>query len=698
MKTPLILLCGLVTLVRAQDTDTQRVTLPAFVVSSATAELKPAPIANDQAGFLDTPRAYASLGQDILDLHNLAKIGALQSFDASTQTPGSYGHTATINIRGDMAELYQNGQRRTNNAAGFQPSLNGVEQVDIIKGAAPVVFGPGFYSGGYLNLQTKRAGSEQTTYGFTLGAISADHSYLNTTAFIDQTVSLSPTTAVRASYQGTVDHTFYHGARDDSQDIYLTLHHDLREGTLDLFLQHVWAADPQIEGINRVSQNLIDTRLYPSDHGLVPLVATDNLFSPGDFSNVNVTTTQAIYARPGFRSYTLAEYVDRRRFNAFAYLEWAKQFTFDQRLEWHEDTDFAYTIWGAQARYEYRQSFVNYFNAFFDAYDITQAGIRDATTLPAYYPGTPGPAGYLFFGPRDGLSDTTQSNLAQLAPFFQQRVRVGAWQLLYGGRADGYRVTVADPLNHAASDSLTTYSTSYTASLIHTMKDWSVYATFGHFNSVNGTVSGGGIVLAPDMRINPANLRSPNTLYEAGLRHDGKTRFDLTGFWQYRQQPDLYSYNPNDIVVRGVEANVAREWGEWGVRASATYNEGSFVDSLPYEVAPTVTMPGDYRIPGFSRLYTNATLTYSTHHWVCALTGRYQSKQSGNILGTYHIPGQYILDGAVAWHWRHGEIALNVGNLTNRWGWVHNGDEYADNSVIHHEALRNASVTVRMYR
>ncbi len=685
-------------LTRAADTITQ---LPAMVVS-ATGEIRTPAVLGDSATFLDTPRAYAQVGPQAMEDYSVTKIGQLSSFDASVQGTGQYGHVATVNVRGDMAELYQNGQRRTNNAAGFQPSFNGVEQVDVVKGAAPVVFGPGFYSGGYLNLQTKNATQARgTSVALTMGDLSADHSYLNTTASVDSNLPLTERDAVRVSYEGRRNQTFYRAGRDDEQDLYLTFHRSLPGASLDLYLQHDWQATPQIEGINGVTQDLIDHRTYLG-HLLKP---TDNLVSPGDFSNANVTTAQAIYERDRvFKSYTLVEVVDRRRFNAFSYTEYAKQLTLDQRAEWHWDTDFAYTIAGVNGRFEKRESYTNYFNAQFAAYDISKPGVRDASLLPTYIAGTPGPGGRLFFGPLDGNTDTTLSSLYQTAAFLQQRFYVArGWQLLYGLRVDGYRVFVTDPLTYSISDDASVFSFSRTASLIHTMGEWSVYATYGHLYSVNGTVSGGGIVFAPDNRINKANLHSLNQLYEIGARRETSVgEASLTAFWQARQQPDLYAYAPNDIVVRGVELELNHRSGSWGVVNSVTYNEANFRHSAPFELPSqylvTVTEPGDYRVPGISRVYATSVFSYQGKRWGGALLPRWQSEQAGNALGGYHIPSQYTLDAQASYRRAKWSVALNVHNVTNRWNWVHNSDSFGDSVVVHHAPLLNANLTVRYTR
>lgn len=695
---PLLFLL-LATLTLAQEP----VQLPAVTVSSATGEIRPAAVLGDTATFLDTPRSYSQISQLTLENLGIAKIGQLSLFSSSVQLVGTYGHTATVNVRGDMAELYQNGQRRTNNAAGFQPSLNGVEQVDIIKGAAPVVFGPGFYSGGYLNLQTKAASATRgTTYSLTLGDLSADHSYLNATASVDTTGALTEPDALRFSWEGRRNATFYHAGRDDAQDFYLAYRRQSPNSTLDLTLQHGWQATPQIEGINRVTQDLIWTRAYDGSRALR---ATDNLVSPGDFSNANVTTAQAIYAQGrSFKSYTLVESVSRRRFNAFSYAEYVRQFTADQRLEWHWDTGRTYTLVGVNGRFERRESYTNYFNAAFEAYDITLGGVRDATRLPGYAEGTPGPGGRLFFGPADGNTDTTLSHLYQGAVFFQQRFHLArGWQLLYGLRADGYRVFVADPLNHSASDSLSTYSVSRTASFIRTLGGWSAYVTYGRLYSVNGTVSGGGIVLAPGGRINEANLRSLNQLYEAGVRRETRAgQVSLTAFWQARQQPDLYAYAPNDIAVRGVELDLSKRRGPWSVTHSVTYNEANFVRSTPFELPSsylaTVASSGDYRVPGLSRLMAASSVTYQGKTWGAALLPRWQSEQSGNGLGGYHIPSQHTLDAQASWRRARWNVTLNARNVTNRFNWVHSGDSFGSSVVIHHAPLFNASLTVRYSR
>ena len=59
-------------------------------------------------------------------------------------------------LRGQSAEVFQNGMLRTPRSDGQPLSFNSVEGFDIVKGPADVVFGPTGNVGGYVNLVTKR--------------------------------------------------------------------------------------------------------------------------------------------------------------------------------------------------------------------------------------------------------------------------------------------------------------------------------------------------------------------------------------------------------------------------------------------------------------------------------------------------------------------------------------------------------------
>lgn len=679
----------------------------------------------DLADFANTPRSVSSIDATVMEQFNVSGISDISSFTSNVQSVGSFGDFVTVNVRGDLAETYVNGQRRSNNSFGFQPSFNGVESVDVVHGGASAIFGPGFYSGGYVNLFTKKAQQRSfTNFVTTLGTWTTNgNSFRDVTYQVDTNTSLTKETAIRVSYEGRNNQTFYHanGGRQDTQDLFVALNHTTGDLTWDVSFEYSHQNAPEQIGVNRVSQELIDHNLYQSgtielpfdtseiaNGPLVKLSPTATLMTIGDYAKADVLLGQSILTvrispTTTLQNFTLAEYVDRGRFAGYEYAEFARQTTFDNRTELHIETPKTYTIVGLNARYEDRKVMVNYLNTYFNAFDVSTGGPNAAASYTDfYYPGTVGMGGVQFFGPIDWTYDTTQSTTYTVAPFVQQRIHLGKFQFLYGARADQYNATALDPLQNSGRDSITTTSFSHTESVIYNItKDFSFYATFGRMSQINASVTGGGLVLDPDMTLNKNNFHSMNELYEVGARYQGtKSSVGLTGFWQSRQQHNFYTTQPDDIVVHGIEFEYKiQPTTNFFAVTNVTYMEGNTVNSFPYEFngnnLPAVTEAGDYRLPGLSRIYVNQSFSYRFDNgFGVGLTGRWQSEQSGNALGGYHIPAQYNVDAHIGYTTKTWGVTLHVYNLTNQLNWVHNGDFYGDNVVIGRELPLRASLTI----
>ena len=679
----------------------------------------------DGANFLNTPRSVSTVDSTIFEKYHLATIGSIQSYVSNVQTVGSFGQSATVNIRGDLSEQYVNNQRRTNNSFGFQPSLNAVEAVDLVHGAPSVVFGPGFYSGGYVNFQMKQAEfKEFTNTKLTIGTYAPNgNSFLNTSFQYDQNIPVNDDEAIRISYEGKKNDTFYHrnGAREDAEDFYFTYHKFSDNVTFDLYTDYSCQAAPELIGVNRITQDLIWNNNYrtgtipvPYDTtavangSLVKLPATSILFSNGDFSNANVFFAQGIlverlYDSVFLKNYTMAEYINRRRFNAYEYTEYAKQFTLDNRTEFHFDklNNSSYTIIGLEERYEERKAEVNYTNTYFNAFDATNGTNHASLNYPDYAHGIVDMGGREFFGTDAYTFDTTHSKLLSVSPFLQQRIYAGNFQFLYGFRSDSYRVSVEDPLNSANHDSVTTTTFGNTESLIYSLTDkWSVYATYGRLRAVNGSVTGGGIVLDPDLKVNKDSLRSLNKLYEVGTRWNTlNASVGLTAFWQYRQQHNFYVNEPDNILARGIELETKfQPTRDLFFITNLTYMEANYDNSLPFEFSgnglPAASIAGNYRISGLSRLYFNSTIAKTiAKNWGISTTLRAQSEQAGDTLGNYHIPSQYSLDVQLSYVEKNWSAALYFNNVTNQLNWVHNGDAYGANVIISRELPFNIGAT-----
>ncbi len=91
---------------------------------------------------LDTPRSVTEINaaqmrdQSIIDVTDFAKI------TSGAYTNDQFGGPNVPWLRGQSAEVFQNGMLRTPRSDGQPLSFNSVEGFDIIKGPADVVFGP----------------------------------------------------------------------------------------------------------------------------------------------------------------------------------------------------------------------------------------------------------------------------------------------------------------------------------------------------------------------------------------------------------------------------------------------------------------------------------------------------------------------------------------------------------------------------
>ena len=144
---------------------------------------------------------------------------------------------------------------------------------------------------------------------------------------------------------------------------------------------------------------------------------------------------------------TLAEHIDRHRYNQSEYVEYVKQTTIENRTEAHLKFNLfglaQQSIAGATVRYEGRESYTNYFNEYLYNFDITDPSrtFDQATQYPnSYYPGLPGPGGHLVFPDSSDTPETVKSTLWNPALFWQHETALTKkLSLLVGLREDGRR-------------------------------------------------------------------------------------------------------------------------------------------------------------------------------------------------------------------------------------------------------------------
>lgn len=577
----------------------------------------------DARSILETPRSASTITQALLRERGIEGVREFVAFAPGSYAPASYGKATIPNIRGDLAETFLNGQRLSYNNFGTMPSFNNVEAVDVVRGPGSAIYGSGFFTGGYVNYTTKRPKfSRETTVTARVGSwVPGGGSWLNGSWQIDTTApTASGKSAWRFSYEGKEDDTFFkrYGGRDDRQDFFAAWLSEPNDTlTLEANAQYIWQSTPQLLGVNRPNQELIDHgRYYTGDlpdlgysdagalAGTIPgttwvdLPRDATLLSVGDFSNANLFRGQLIATlqlAPDQKliNRTLAEHVDRSRYHAFEYAEWVEQTTFENRTEWHAGFETAglphALIAGATVRFEDRLSYTNYFNEYFFQYDITRAHhvFSHAADYPeSYWPGFAGPGGKLFFPASAGSPETTDSTLWNPAVFVQDEVKfTDQLSLLAGVRFDGFYAKATDPLGAAAekpwSDRHSDNATSWNASVIYRLNPkTTLYATHQRAYAVHGNVTGGGVMLKKDTAgrgiIDPDDFKNLSKLTEVGAKFSLLENQLYAGFAAYeqrRQEVELGGAVKN-LMFYGAEAELVYQPN---TRLNATFNV-AFID------------------------------------------------------------------------------------------------------------------------
>lgn len=618
----------------------QTLRLERFVVSEVPVERSVNPLSReigsvfgDDRNILNTPRAVSTLTTALFNERQIHGVREIVAYAPGAYAPSSYGKATVPNLRGDTAETYLNGQRLSYNLYGYFPSFNGVEAVDIVRGPGSAVYGSGYFSGGYVNYVSKKpsfAGAASTITTRIGTWAPSETSYLNGSVQIDSTDKFSDTLAWRVSYEGKAGETFFrrNDVPDDRQDLYLALTwRASARTTVDLNAQYLWQSSPEILGVNRVNQELIDHGTYYTGAsvdradwympGVIPATSSVTLpwhatiFSRGDYSNANVARLQAIVSHQATDALklvnrTLGERVDRRRHHRFMYTEFVTQDTAENRTEAWLDWNFLglrqKTCAGATVRYEGRESYTNYFNEYFYNFDITDSSrVFDfvAQYPNSYYPGTVGPRGMEFFSATADSPETVRSETWNPAVFVQQDLTLTEQlSAVVGVRRDTFAARARDPLPPVGGpyyrDDVTVSTTSTAYSLVYKpLRNVTLYTTYNRMRAANGNVTGGGVILnatgAPetDGKINRDDFRNLSKLTEVGAKVaflDNKLFAGATAFEQFRSRVSIKG-KKNNIVVRGFELETTYQPDtRLSLGLNATFQDGHYIASRPFQM------------------------------------------------------------------------------------------------------------------
>jgi outer membrane receptor protein involved in Fe transport len=737
------------------------VTLEIFQVDGVPVSESVNPLANPVTGALgdarsvmNIPRGVSLITSALFRERTINGVREILQYAPSAYAPARYGRTANPNIRGDIAEIYLNGQRRGNNLFGYFPSFNGIESVELVRGAGSVVYGPGYFSGGYVNYITKRPNldGEKSVVTARFGTwVPHQGSHLNGSIQIDHTAPIKRgESGYRISYEGKGGRTYYsrNGVKDDRQDIFGAFSWRPSDRlSVELNGQYQWQNTPQTNGINRPSQAMIDRDTYTQGWaddraageltGLIVPSGTTEIdprmitFSPGDFSEANVGEIQGM-VRYRFSdtvslvNRTLVEAVDRRRFHSFEYTEYVTQLTIEDRAEiqWKREGRWRpHLTTGLTLRWEDREAYVQYFNEFIYASDIS-GDDRDFGVFSkypnSYFPGLEGPDGRLFFGSETGIPETTVSRIWNPALFVQFEITPAEnLRLLLGVRGDRYEATVKDALPPPGStpidDDGLFQTLSANASLTWTpVQTSSYYVTWNSVAEIYGSVTGGGVLqFHPPGTIRADDFDGRSELFEVGARFSFDENRVFLGVTAYRQTRSRAEFGGgrNEIEADGLEAEFVYQ-PRSGVYLVANISliDGGYVNSAPtqlggrslYDMYPEGSGPdgkgtgvgydfwfvnqvpvGEYQISGLSKVLINASAAYRFENGIgLSLQTMWHSPQRGNLDDEYEIPAQLAVNFSTTYTTPGWEIGIDCLNVTNQRIWIHNGDEFMNNQLI----------------
>src|SRR5882757_7937682 len=174
----------------------------------------------DDRNIIDTPRSVTSVNKAWMDDRQIKNAMDFSQFSSGVYSAAQYGIPGVPQVRGDLAQIYVNGQIIPFSRNSTPLSFNGTEAMDIVKGPGSAVYGPqGQGPGGYVNLVPKAPYFDRTHVdtSVTLGYWTSGHSYSNPETTIDFGGPLSDKLAYRVSYLGRWGNGYYINSKDETQ-------------------------------------------------------------------------------------------------------------------------------------------------------------------------------------------------------------------------------------------------------------------------------------------------------------------------------------------------------------------------------------------------------------------------------------------------------------------------------------------------
>ncbi len=506
-------------------------------------------VLGDDRSIIDTPRSVSSVNKAWMEERGIKDAMDFGQFAPGVYSAAQYGVPATPQIRGDLGELYLNGQREKYSRNSVLPSFNGVEAMDIIKGPGSAVYGPqGQGPGGYVNLVTKQPyfDTQHTEFTTTQGYWTTGRSYYNPQWTLDTSGPISPTLAYRISILERDGDGYYLGTKNESHDIFAALSWKPTSSvTTDLWVQWYKNRFNEISGVNRVTQAQIDHQDYiagsvtggpafalldPATARTVKLAPYTALVAPEDYDRSEryqgqAKTTIDLGVSGKVVNLLYAESRTSSKYESYGYSEFVPtDFSVNDRLEWHTPefklggtTNSAIT--GIDLKYEKLKFYQDFSTEPFFIYDLA--------TWPYYAPplgnGTVGGGLPVPGKPGFGGGSDSDNHFSDVAAFYQHDVKfTPKVSGVIGVRLDHIAAEEFHPalVGQAQGPKYTGNSNDFSTfnSLIYKPSDTSsVYVTYNRVNAILGSGNFGGIAGGSKAQLE-ASMKSLSQLTEVGYK------------------------------------------------------------------------------------------------------------------------------------------------------------------------------------
>lgn len=513
-------------------------------------------VMGDDRSVIDTPRSVSLVTKAQMEARAIARATDFNQYSPGVYTPSRYGLANVPVIRGDLSEIYQNGQRTIYSRNSVLASFNGVEAMDIVKGPGSAVYGPQSQGpGGYVNFVTKvpyfdKFRGEVTTRWGTW--VPDGHSYFSPEWILDFGGPVNDKLAYRVSYLGREADGYYQNVDDNTQDIFAALTYRANDKlTFDWNGQFYTSRFNEVIGINRVTQELIDDWVYiagpvlPVNRWGDPLNSIGNFGLNANFAllNTNLASRAKVYPwqtinAPGdsaaakrFSSQLITTYLlsdegkiinrtygeaqESRKASGYGYTEWVPEnWMINNRSEYHQEFTpklGSYelpinTISGVDIRYSSVISYQDFSVEPFFLYDVTQPAstfrlpfnpaITSYGGSQVVVPGQPQYGSNYFFGNGDQNTEILQSGF-----FTQWDLRLHEkFSIIAGGRGDYLSASARSPevVGFATGNrydvSGDDFNTSVFASgIFKWTQALSSYMTYNLVNAIQGSANFGGV-------------------------------------------------------------------------------------------------------------------------------------------------------------------------------------------------------------